>query len=143
MTHAPADVLRWLLIELGAGTDPDANGAWPIFHSSEPGAPDNCITTYDTEGTDDGRSMPTGEAMGHDGFQVRVRSTTPKVGWAKASEIQDLLAETVYQDAVVVEGSNYLVQCAAKIGRVIPLGKDPTSKRSLFTLNATLSVKQL
>lgn len=141
--HSPADVLRRLLIQLGLGTAPETRPleSWPIYASNEPSDPDNCITVYDTAGTDDGRSMIDGELFGHYGIQVRVRSLDHATGWLKADAIQTALAETVYDNAVTIGGSSYLVHSANKIGDVLALGKDVSdTKRSLFTLNAVLSL---
>lgn len=144
LTHSPADVLRWLLVALGYGTDPDDGSAWPAFTGGEPGSPDAVITTYDTQGTDDGRSMIDGELFGNAGVQIRVRSATHAAGWVKADAIQTALAEAVYDETVHIGAATYLVHCVSGIGDVLALGKEtPTSKRSLFTLNVTVSLKQL
>ena len=52
LLHSPADILRHLLVDLGAGVLPE-NGTktnWPISEGQELNAPDNAICTYDTEG---------------------------------------------------------------------------------------------
>lgn len=144
LTHSPAKILRQLLIDLSLGTLPSANGSWPVYATHEPNLPDNCITVYDTVGTDDGRSMITGELWGHDGFLVRVRAADHDTGWLKADAIQTGLAESVYDRTVHVSGSTYLVHAVTRIGDVLTLGTEsPTSKRSLFTINATVSLKSL
>lgn len=144
LTHSPADVVRWLLVALGLGTDPEGGDSWPVFAAGEPDSPDNCITVFDTVGTDDGRVMVTGEAVRHPGIQVRVRAKNHATGWAKADAIRTALAQSVYLEAVAVGGNHYLLHSASKIGNVLALGKEsPVSKRSIFTLNCQVSVKQL
>lgn len=143
LLHSPGDITRWLLIGLGLGADPEESTVWPIFATSEPDAPDNCLTLYDTTGSDDGSSMIDGELYTHHGVQVRIRAATHSGGgYAKASAIRHALAELVHDETVHVGATTYLVQCYARIGEVLTLGKDaPNSKRSLFTLNATVSLK--
>ena len=144
LSHSPAQIVRQLLIDLSLGTLPSASGSWPVYATHEPNTPDDCVTVYDTAGTDDGRSMISGELWGHDGFQVRVRGKDHDTGWLKADAIQAGLAESVYDRTVRVSSSAYLVHAITRIGDVLTLGTEaPTSKRSLFTINATLSVKQL
>jgi hypothetical protein len=143
LTHSPADVIRRLLIALGVGTDPDALGEWPIFASGEPAVPDNCITLYDTAGAGGGRMMVNGELVSFDGIQARVRASTHPVGWKKADEIQTAFAMDVYNETVVLESVTYRVFSISRIGDVLALGKEsPTSKRSLFTVNATVAMEQ-
>lgn len=143
MTHSPSDVLRKLLIDLGVGADPPAT-PWPIYVGGEPPSPDNAVTIYDTAGADGGRAMFAGTLLGWVGVQVRVRSSDHPTGWTKADAIQTTLAESVYDERVTVGASTYLVHCLSKIGDVLAIGKEsPTSKRSLFTFNALMSVKQL
>lgn len=144
MTHSPADVVRQLLVDLGLGTEPSAAGAWPVYATGEPASPDAVITVYDTAGTNDGRSMVSGELFGHAGVQVRVRAATHAAGWTKADTVQEALAEDVYQRTVHVGAATYLVHSLNRIGDVLAIGKEsPTSKRSVFTLNMVVSVKQL
>lgn len=145
LLHSPADITRRLLIALGIGADPELSNVWPIYCGSEPDAPDNCVTVYDTQGQSDGRSMNGGELFTQYGVQVRIRASTHAGGGhAKADEIRQALAEQVYDEAVHVGSSTYLVGCYSRIGDVLALGKDaPTSKRSLYTLNALVTVRQV
>src|SRR5687768_852739 len=92
-SHSPAEVVAQMLIDLGEGSDPASDGAWPCGYSSEPAdLPDNRITVYDTTGADFGGSMIDGELWGTFGIQVRVRAATHGVGWTKLQGIQDVLA---------------------------------------------------
>ena len=147
LTHSPADVTRWCLIALGLGADPEASNVWPIYATSEPDAPDSVLTVYDTVGQSDGRSMNGGELFTQHGIQVRVRAPTHgNSGWTKADAIRHALAVSVYDEEVAIAdtASRYLVSCYSRIGEVMVLGKDaPTSKRSLFTINALVSLRQL
>ncbi len=144
LTYSPAQVIARLLIDLGLGSDPETAGAWPVSSSGEPAAPDNCITVYNTQGTDGGRAMVTGELLGNYGFQVRVRAKDTETGWTKADAIQTALAESVYQETVHVGARTYLVHAVSRIGDVFEIGKEvPTSKRSVFTINATVTLEEV
>lgn len=140
MTHSPADVVRHVLIGLGLGT---ASGAWPVFVDSEPNAPDNCVTVYDTQGLDQGRDMNSGEMLGPVGFQVRIRAADHQTGWAKADAIAEMMAKSVYQRQVAISGRVYVVHAISRVGNVIRLGKEQNGNRSLFTVNAVTNVRQL
>jgi hypothetical protein len=136
-------VARWALIQLGEGTDPAAGSSWPVFCSSEPASPDNALTVYDTQGTDDGRSMIDGDLFGHYGVQLKVRSRDHATGWAKADAVQKAMA-ALYQLTVSIGSARYLVHCFARIGDVLALGQEsPTSTRRMFTVNAIVSIRQL
>lgn len=143
LLHSPADVVRWLLIGLGVGTDPSLSSAWPINADKEAATPDNVITIYDTAGRDDGRSMIDGELFYHYGLQVRVRAVDHVTGWPKADQIRVTMAQQVYGNSVTIGTSTYRVHCIAKIGEVLRLGQEVgSSKRSLFTINATVALRQ-
>ena len=74
LIHAPANIIRQLLISKSQGTNPLLQEPWPISYSMEPDTPDNSITVYDTTDRDHGRTMVDGRRQVHHGFQVRVRS---------------------------------------------------------------------
>ena len=144
LPHSQADIVAQLLIRDAVGVDPDVSplGAWPVYVGGEPNTPDNCLTVYDTVGTDDGSFMVNGELFSHEGVQIRIRAKDHRTGWTKADSIQIHLAKEVLDDAVTVSGTTYLIHNFSRISRVLVLGKDaPTSKRSLFTLNALVSVR--
>ena len=145
LAHSPADVIRKLLVNLALGSDANAvpAEAWPVFASGEPASPDSVITVYDTAGKNDGRAMATGERSEHYGIQVRVRSAAHTAGYAKAQAIAIAFDETVTQNAVTIGSTTYLVHAVSRRGPVLNIGKEtPTSKRSLFTLNALVSLRQ-
>jgi hypothetical protein len=141
LSQSPAAIIRQMLIDLGLGVNPAPDGQtaipWSVFHSQEPDRPDECITVFTTEGTDDGRSMHDGDLWHHYGFQVRLRSRDDKVGYAKGSLIRNTLAKGVYMRTVSIGTSVYQIQCIAKIRSVLPIGKEASAtKRALFTINA-------
>lgn len=146
--NSQAEIAQQLLIELGLGTNPPVGGiannrVWPVYATSEPNEPDNCITVYDTTNQNDSRNMYGGDYLRHYGLQVRVRSVDHPTGYQKAKAIADALATQVgglNGGITVMCGANvYYVFAITKIGGVLILGKDaPRSKRSLFTFNCFL-----
>jgi hypothetical protein len=151
LTHTPAHVVRQLMVDLALGvTPPGIVGQWPIFVRKEPDTPDDVITVYNTVGTDSGRTHFDGEVQEHHGIQVRIRGADEATAEAKTRAIHIALAQ-VFRVEVVVGSSTYLVQSIAQgsaIGLTGPAGVNPlgyqpqVSKRSLFTINALVSVRQ-
>lgn len=131
------------MIALGLGTDPASNGPWPVYAAGEPDKPDSAITVYDTVGRQEGRTHVDGEAQEHHGVQVRVRSAAHTAGYAKARAVAVALDEDVLMNSVHIGAASYRVWAVARTGDVLSLGKEsPDSKRSLFTINALVSLRQ-
>ena len=142
MTHSPADVMRWLLIDLGIGTAPEDEGSWPIQDSNEPDLPDNLITVYDTAGITDGRVQRTGETAEHKGFMVQIRSTDKPTAWAKAEAIKTAMDESILNLLVTVDTSEYVIYSVTRHSGPVSLGREPSTNRFLFTINAVVSLRQ-
>lgn len=143
MTHSPAKVIQWLLIDLGLATDPEDEQDWPAFSPNEPDEPDNCITVYDTAEKADGRIMNDGEVARHWGFQVRIRAVDQPTGRTKAEAIRHTFDEGVTYRAVTVGAKQYLVHGIYGTN-MLPLGKEvPKTKRRLFTINGTTTIRVL
>lgn len=144
--HSQAEVIRWLLIKLGLGTDPELSQAWPIGKGSEFDQPDNTITVYNTTGQIDGREMIEGEVFEHYGYQIRVRATRERLVAAKMATIVRTL-ESVANEIVTIDANSdvgaasYIVCAVNRRGSVIDMGKEyPTSERNVFTLNAVSAI---
>ena len=138
LPDSPARVVRDLLIQLGLGT---AASTWPVYVSSEPSSPDNCITVYDTSGLDHGREHIGGERQEHNGFQIRIRSATPDVGWTRTSLIATTLDTSTNLTTVVIGTHTYLVQSITRKNGPLAIGKEAITNRNLFTINAVISVR--
>jgi len=143
LTHSPADIVRHLLVDQSLGTLPSASGSWPIAAFEELSTPDDTITLYDTDPRMLGRVQPTGRQIEHHGFQVRIRSTSKPSGFTKARAIAIAMDEDISLDEVTISGSVYLVHSIGRVSGVLYLGKEkPNSHRSLFTINATVVLRQ-
>jgi len=150
LTNAPADVLAQALIDAGGGSSP--GGSWPIFVWQEVDSPDNCITLYDTVGTVQGRIQSGGEVIEHPGVQIKVRSSSSALANEKIRHLQYIVDEVIRQTIVHVsdpvgtgtEVSSYLIHAVSRSGTILSLGKEVSAtKRTIFTLNVTISLTQL
>ncbi len=137
LTLSPADVLAYLLVERGLGTNPTADSDWPVLANVKPDSPDNLIVVGDTAGTTSNRTMPDGATNEKYGFQILVRGKTQPLAWAKIDEIQRDLSRNLYHTSFAVDGATYTVKKVVNFGPVIRMGLErPASKRFLYTLNA-------
>jgi len=142
MTHSPADVIRWLLVSLSLGTDPENGLAWPIHVSSEPDAPDDLIVVYDTAGITNGRIQRSGETVEHKGVMVQVRGTDHPTAWAKAEAVNTALDESVRNSEVTIGSEVYVVYSVTRHSGPISLGREPSTNRFLFSINAVVALRQ-
>ncbi len=147
LTHSPADVLVKILQDRAL----PKLSAWEIVVDQEPDVPDNVITIEDTQGRDDGRTMNEGERQIHHGIIVRVRSITKPKGQKLASYLATYLDQNILDaNASLLDPDDntvtcyYNVQSISRTTDVISLGKEmPTSRRSLFTINAVMAIRQV
>lgn len=142
LNHSPADIVRWLLIDLNVGTDPNLQDNWPFFCDGEGDTPDNAITAFNTSGIVQGEIQFNGEVQEHYGLQFRLRATKPTVAWPKINEVMRAIDQQVNNNVITVEGTQYYVECIARTGTVFALGK-VDGKRYVYTLNATVSLRQI
>lgn len=139
--HSPADIVRYLLVDLARGSLPEDNTDWPIFVSQEADSPDSCITVYDTSGIIEGRAQISGEIQEHYGIQIRVRAASPAVAYAKISEVSLWVDERIRNNLVLIDSSQYLVYAITRKGGINSIGKEVSaSKRNLYTVNAIVSL---
>jgi hypothetical protein len=149
LNHTPAMVVRKLLRNLGYGTEPENNQAWPIYYSFFPDQPDNAIAIYDTTGRLEGRNHVDGETTIHHGIQVVVRSIgTDSNGRRKAEAIHHAFDSQVGHTNVSLTDeehtSTYGISAINNTTDVIPLPREsPTSQRRLYTLNAVVSMAMI
>lgn len=137
LNHSPADIMRYLLIQAGAGVNPTVSTInWPIYVANEPSLPDNCITLFDTMGEIDSKNHIDGKVVEHHGFQIRVRAENHSVGYVKANSLSQLIDTELYRESVTIGSSDYCIHSIRRMTDVIPLGTEsPTSKRCIFTIN--------
>jgi hypothetical protein len=133
--HSAADIVRYLLIQQGNGVLPSQGGNWPIYVGSQPGAPDNVITAYDTVGRNQGRTSPDSERQGHDGVSLRIRSSSNPEAGVKARELA-LALDKVHMETVPIDGHTYIVQTVFRTSGPSAIGGDNDgSSRWIWTIN--------
>jgi hypothetical protein len=142
LLHPPADVLRWLLIDEGAGTDPRLRPleAWPVYYPEDPGTPDNVLVTADTTPVSHGRLMVSGAQSLHHGIQVRIRAYDHPTGWLKAWGVKQLLDRQVNNVRVTVGSTVYVVE-AVSATNLLLMGREPNSNRRVFSINGLLALR--
>lgn len=137
LSHSPAQILRQLLLDLELGT---GGSPWRIYYATMPDKPDKAIRVAGTAGLHQGREMIGGKVYERYGFQIMIRSQDYEEGYAKANSIAIDLDQSVGRTTVSVDDSNYRIQSISRDGTVIPLGRDETSRRFLFSINGTTSM---
>jgi hypothetical protein len=153
LEHAPAEVVRGLLIQLGIASNGVEYAPWPVFVENEPDQPDNCITVEDMPGVLDGRLHPTGEVQEHNGILIRVRGarditgTDLKDGYQIARRRIDLICEALDQSVrstqVTLDSATYIVYSANRISSVDSLGRTRANReRSIFTVEYQFTIAQ-
>lgn len=142
LEHTAADVLRYLLVNLGLGTLPTASGSWPIGVDHEPDKPDNAITIYDTAPKMQGRRMTDGIMQEHYGVQIRVRCIAHATGVAKAQAFVTALDQTIENNSITVGSDTYIVYAVTRTTGVLSIGREPQTNRPLFTINAVVALRQ-
>lgn len=144
LNHLPSLILREYLIkpDLGIGTDPDDDSAWPIYAPKEPDGADNLILVTDTAGVSKGRTSPDAERDEVYGIFVRLRSAD-HTGGSRAWTLAMAL-DNIDNEVVVLDGTSYIIRSVQRTSPVIPLGENvPNSRRYVFTVNALASVRLL
>ena len=143
LTHSPADVVRYALIDQSLGTLPINDGSWPIYVNREPDSPDSCITIYDTTDVKQGRIQIDGAIVQKRGIQIRVRAKDHETAWPKADAISDNINETILLTSVTISLSTYVIHAIHQESGPVNLGKEvESSKRNVFTINALVDLKQ-
>lgn len=143
---SPAFILsEYIITELLSMTNPDDGGLWPLYTAHMPdgnNVESNCGALYGTSGILDGRLM-TGLVIEKPGIQLRIRSKTYEVGFAKAEAVA-LSLDGVNNDIVVVDSITYQIQNISKSTPVVPLGLEKgTKRRFLFTINFLMTLKKV
>ena len=133
LRDSPAEILRQALIVNGIPI--------PIYVSSEPDLPDECLTIYDTAGLSEGRNMLDGETIQRYGVQLRIRARNYKEGWNIATIIKEIL-EKLHNQVLYVSTFEYELYHCAEISTIIPLPPVDKSSRRLFTINCLLVLRQ-
>ena len=144
LDNSPAEVVAALLEQLAVAGVPT-----PVMVGNEPDSPDTVVTVYDTTNVLQGRQMYNGVVWEQHGVQVRIRAPKQKTAAALANRIAIALDQQAYDEQVSVTEAigtataTYVVHALSRKSGPIPLGKEePTSRRSVFTINYTVGLRQ-
>lgn len=145
-----ADILRYLLIDLGVGSNPAVTDqaldrVWPIHADSEPDDPDECITVYSPTSAIDGQSPFDGDLWERPSWSIRVRSRTKESGKAKANAVKVAVCGVYWQVVTVPDptgtgGTDYRVETMLPTSGVNSIGQEQGTGRFLFTINGTCTL---
>ncbi len=141
LTHTPAEIIQYLLIQLSQGVLPSAGGDWPIHQSSGPDTPDNSIVVTQTASRQHGRTHVDGRTQEHYGIQIAVRGATTKLGSDKLWAISVVLDESVLRTNVDIGSSQYTVYAVTRTS-IIDAGEEQNTNRRLFTINVLVALRQ-
>jgi len=147
--YSPADVLGQMLINAAQVSDYDSNGQpvgdWPVAINEEKDSPDNVVTLYDIAGGENYRNNIDNRVFGPAGFQVRVRASTQREAWSKASSLYAYLSEGsgggLYMVGVSIGSSYYLVHAVSHMENLITLQREPGSSRRIVVFSAQVTVQ--
>jgi len=145
MNHTPAYIIAQYLIGEGLLTAPDESGDWPVYTGILPDSPevkDDIVACMDTAGIKDGRSMESGVSLFHQGFQILLRATEYNVGYAKAQDLADALAEIQNEEEVILDTTYEINNVTQTTDVVIVSQEEGSKRRSIFSVNflVTLTV---
>ena len=143
LNHTPADVIRFLLISAGYGTNPSVAGAWPIHIANLADDPDNIISIRDTTGRIQAHLQIGGEMVERPGIQIMVRSSKKKEATIKINDIANYLDGLSNTSLTITDPdsdeSNYTIHDFSRTSGIIYAGYEkPASRRKLFTTNGTM-----
>lgn len=142
MTTPPGKVIRaWLILHNFGVAGPTA--AYSVFSPSMPESPDECIAVANTTPVLDGALLETGEVIQHPGIQIKIRSKSHDPGWVKGKQIENAICG-IRNELVTVTGlGTFLVQNFHLTSGLMYAGVEEQNKRPWFTLNGTLTIKDV
>lgn len=143
LSHSVEQIIQYLLDDLSLGTLPSEDDSWPVFRANLPDAPDSLIAVLRTASDIKGRLHYDGTVVEHYGVQITVRGVTDTAGATKAQSIVESFAGTVKNTDVTIGSNVYRVHTIKRINGPLSIGNEsPESKRKIFTINITVSMRQ-
>lgn len=163
LTHSPAKIVQYLLIQLELGVVPPSSGTpgpstdWPVYAhqkiinaNPQVSYPINAIIVYDTGGDLNGRVMLTGIETEQYGIMIHTRHLDPEVAQQYAGEIKDTLLQSVYRIEVPVPAevnaggtttpeASYFIQALTQKSSVIQLGTETQNRWCTSSVNFTIN----
>lgn len=149
MIHSAAEVIQQYLIdeELGVvwnASRPSTTDYFVYRDTIPPTTPDLVIVVNDIMPSLDGRDMRTGDSIQHPGIMIRVRALNPDSGKVKGNDIQialDMIKKTIV--TIPSDDKQYLVAAFCLTSGLMYMGQEENKNRHLFSLNGTITIKEL
>jgi hypothetical protein len=145
LLHSPSAIVQQLLIDLALGVEPSGEIAvspdWQVFDHKEPNRPDKCITVFDEEGEDDGRTNPDNERQTRDGVSIKIRGLIEDA-FLKANVISITL-DSVSHRVVTIDATRYKIWTFIRKGQPRFAGDEPDRDLVSYTVNGLISVRKL
>lgn len=147
LEHSPADIIRKLLVDLGHGTNPEDNGAWPTYVNYHRDSADNVMSVNDTDPITHGRHQIDGETQLHYGIQVFIRAKDDPTAFRKANDITEAFDKDVQYDNVSVgdttgTGTSTYVVVAITHAGILHVGREvEATARRIKTINALVALR--
>ena len=146
MNHSPAYIIAQYFIDEGLLVDPSASGDWPVYVGVLPDENDvnhDAVGSIDTAPVKDGRVMEGGEVIFHEGVQLLLRATAYNSGYAKMNDLKDAL-ELINRDTITISSSSYRLDNITLTSGIVTIAQEDGSKRrSLFSLNFLVTLKEV
>lgn len=139
LNHSPAQIIRELILDLSLGT---SGSPWRVYYATLPDNPDKAIGILGSGGQHQGRDMVSGKVYERYGFQVTVRGDYLSAH-NKANDIAVDFDQSVSHTIVEMDSRRYRILSISRTGSINPIGRDETSRRHLFTINATAAIRQI
>lgn len=149
LNHNPAIIFRQLLVDLGVGSDPPSSGSpslntWYLHANKNVNEPDQILVVHHTPDIKSGRVMNTGKVDLQYGIQVYGRHKSNATLSAKMESLVTVLDETIYQNTVTVDSTQYLVHAFSNRGPILDIGEEEgKTKRNQMTVNGTITIRVL
>ena len=148
LNHNPAKIFRQLLVDLGVGSDPPSSspslGTWYIYANKNVSEPDQILVVHHTPDIKSGRIMNSGKVDLQYGIQVYGRHKSNVTLSEKMHSLETVLDETIYQNTVTLDATQYLVHAFSNRGPVLDIGEEEgKTKRNQMTVNGTITIRTL
>lgn len=143
LTHSPVEIMEQLFSDLSLGTLASSAGSWPIFRDVMPDGEDltdNVIHLHQTEPQISHKDHQF-NVWEREGFQAIVRSDGSGDGRDKIEAIKTSL-DAVKRRTVTIGANTYLMHSVRRVSGPVSIGQESGGRRSLFSLNGVMQVRQ-
>lgn len=142
--HSPAAVMAVFLMSNNLFISPDGvskdNSLFISFLPDIRGL-DSTACLYDTAGIVNLRTTQNTTHV-RSGIQLKVCEVNNQEGWRKINRAIQYM-NMINNVTETLDGVNYLIQNASQMSDIIPLGKNESGQKYMFTVNYLLTIKRI